>query len=112
MNSSTVVVRRINCTSLDEIAALECAASMRAVIIIPARWGSTRFPGKPLVSIAGKTLIQRVYERACTSRRADLTCVATDDERIFSHISAFGGRVVAPPGDFQSGTDRIAAALD
>jgi 3-deoxy-manno-octulosonate cytidylyltransferase (CMP-KDO synthetase) len=85
---------------------------MKAVIIIPARWGSTRFPGKPLVAIAGKTLIQRVYERACTSRRADIACVATDDQRILSHISGFGGRVVAPAGDFQSGTDRIAAALD
>lgn len=85
---------------------------MRAVIIIPARWASTRFPGKPLAPIAGKTLIQRVYERACTSRRAPVTYVATDDQRIYDHVHDFGGRVVRPLGEFESGTDRIAAALD
>ena len=84
---------------------------MRAVIVIPARYASTRFPGKPLALIAGVSLIQRVYERAATSQRADAVYVATDDDRIFEHVAAFGGKVVKPEGDFASGTDRCAAAL-
>jgi len=62
--------------------------------------------------IAGVSLIQRVYERASRSKRANAIFVATDDDRITGHIASFGGRVVRPEGDFQSGTDRIAAALD
>jgi len=62
--------------------------------------------------IAGVSLIQRVYERASRSKRANAIFVATDDDRIAGHIASFGGRVVRPEGDFQSGTDRIAAALD
>jgi 3-deoxy-manno-octulosonate cytidylyltransferase (CMP-KDO synthetase) len=81
------------------------------VIVIPARWGSSRFPGKPLAPIAGVSLIQRVYERALKSARATTTYVATDDDRILDHVRAFGGNVVKPEGDYQSGTDRIAAAL-
>jgi 3-deoxy-manno-octulosonate cytidylyltransferase (CMP-KDO synthetase) len=84
---------------------------MGAVIVIPARYGSTRFPGKPLAPIAGISLIQRVYERAIASRRADAVWIATDDERIAEHVRGFGGRVVMPSGEFESGTDRIAAAL-
>jgi 3-deoxy-manno-octulosonate cytidylyltransferase (CMP-KDO synthetase) len=84
---------------------------MRAVIVIPARYGSTRFPGKPLVAIAGISLIQRVYERAAKAARADAVYVATDDDRIVGHVLEFGGRVVRPEGDFATGTDRIAAAL-
>jgi 3-deoxy-manno-octulosonate cytidylyltransferase (CMP-KDO synthetase) len=85
---------------------------MKAAIVIPARFASTRFPGKPLALIAGRSLIQRVYERCASSQRAGAVWVATDDPRIFDHVLAFGGRAVMPPGDFQSGTDRIAAALD
>ena len=81
------------------------------MIVVPARWGSSRFPGKPLAPIAGVSLIQRVYERASQSSRATAVYVATDDERIAAHVTGFGGRVVSPAGDFQSGTDRIAAAL-
>ncbi|MBV8519646.1 MAG: 3-deoxy-manno-octulosonate cytidylyltransferase [Acidobacteria bacterium] len=84
---------------------------MRSVIVIPARWASTRFPGKPLAPIAGVSLIQRVYERAARSQRASAVYVATDDERILGHVAEFGGKVVRPEGDFQSGTDRIAASL-
>ena len=84
---------------------------MRSVIVVPARWASTRFPGKPLAAIAGVSLIQRVYERAVTSARANAVYVATDDDRIFEHVAAFGGKVVRPDGDFVTGTDRIAAAL-
>src|SRR4051794_30833702 len=75
---------------------IECSAGMKAVIVIPARYGSTRFPGKPLVPIAGVTLIQRVCERAKQSKRADAVYVATDDERIFEHVQSFGGKVVRP----------------
>ncbi|PYQ52339.1 MAG: 3-deoxy-manno-octulosonate cytidylyltransferase [Acidobacteria bacterium] len=85
---------------------------MKAVIVIPARWASTRFPGKPLAMIAGTSLIQRVYERAKLARRANAIFVATDDKRIADHVASFGGKIVQPKGDFQSGTDRIAAALN
>jgi 3-deoxy-manno-octulosonate cytidylyltransferase (CMP-KDO synthetase) len=85
---------------------------MSAAILIPARWASTRFPGKPLAMIAGVSLIQRVVEGASQSRRAQSVFVATDDDRIAEHVRRFGGRVVLPRGEFHSGTDRIAAALD
>ena len=85
---------------------------MNAAIVIPARWASTRFPGKPLAMIAGVSLIQRVYERATRSARASAVYVATDDDRIADHVASFGGRVVRPRGEFATGTDRIAAALD
>ena len=62
--------------------------------------------------IAGVSLIQRVYERAMKSKRASAVFVATDDDRIADHIASFGGRFVRPEGEFQSGTDRIAASLD
>jgi 3-deoxy-manno-octulosonate cytidylyltransferase (CMP-KDO synthetase) len=84
---------------------------MKAVIVIPARWASTRFPGKPLAPIAGISLIQRVYQRASASERADAVYVATDDDRIAAHVEGFGGKVVRPHGVFATGTDRIAAAL-
>ncbi len=81
------------------------------MIVVPARWASTRFPGKPLAPIAGVSLIRRVYERAVTSVRATAVYVATDDDRIFEHVTEFGGNVVRPEGDYATGTDRIAAAL-
>lgn len=84
---------------------------MKGVIVIPARYGSTRFPGKPLVEIAGVSLIRRVYERSIASTRTAAVYVATDDDRIADHVRGFGGRVVQPAGDYQSGTDRIAAAI-
>ena len=85
---------------------------MKAAILIPARWASTRFPGKPLAMIAGVSLIQRVHERAKRAKRAGAIFVATDDQRIADHVVSFGGRPVQPKGDFPSATDRIAAALD
>jgi 3-deoxy-manno-octulosonate cytidylyltransferase (CMP-KDO synthetase) len=84
---------------------------MKAVIVIPARWASTRFPGKPLAMIAGVSLIQRVYQRAKRAKRANAVFVATDDPRIAEHVASFGGQVVQPKGEFQTGTDRIAASL-
>ncbi len=85
---------------------------MKALIVIPSRYASTRFPGKPLADIAGTSLIRRVYERASTSALAAEVWVATDDARIFDHVSAFGGRVVNTREDHESGTDRIAEALE
>ena len=64
--------------------------------IIPARFASTRFPGKPLVMIEGKTMIQRVYEQATKSALLTDVVVATDDERIYKHVESFGGKAVHP----------------
>ncbi|HAD14507.1 MAG TPA: 3-deoxy-manno-octulosonate cytidylyltransferase [Saprospirales bacterium] len=76
--------------------------------IIPARWASTRFPGKPLATIAGKTMIQRVFEQVSQSAKVDVVVVATDDERIYDHVKSFGGKVVMTKSDHPSGTDRCA----
>ena len=91
------------------------AGARKAVIgVIPARWGSTRFPGKSLAPLCGKPMIQWVYERAAAAR-LDRLVVATDDERIRRAVEAFGGEVVMTRPDHPSGTDRVAeaaAALD
>lgn len=85
---------------------------MSAAIVIPARWASTRFPGKPLAMIAGVSLIQRVVERVEQCRRVAAIYVATDDDRIAEHVRGFRCPVLRPEGDFATGTDRIAASLD
>lgn len=77
-------------------------------IIIPARYASTRFPGKPLVDIAGKPMIQRVWEQAKQSKLADRVIVATDDDRIAAAVRGFGGEVQMTGSDHVSGTDRLA----
>lgn len=82
---------------------------MKVLGLIPARYASSRFPGKPLADIAGKTMIQRVYEGVAPA--LDEVCVATDDERIFQAVQAFGGRVVMTSGQHRSGTDRCAEAV-
>jgi len=81
---------------------------MNVLGIIPARYASSRFPGKPLVDIAGKSMIQRVYEQA--AKCLDLTdvMVATDDDRIFDHVTQFGGKAIMTSHHHQSGTDRCA----
>jgi len=81
---------------------------MNILCIIPARYASTRFPGKPLVDIAGKSMIQRVYEQAKKCTHLNEVIVATDDVRIYDHVLAFGGMVVMTSDDHQSGTDRCA----
>ena len=83
---------------------------MKFIGIIPARYASTRFPGKPLAMLGGKTVIQRVYEQA--SSVLEEAWVATDDERIFKAVEAFGGRVVMTRNDHKSGTDRIEEAAE
>ena len=80
------------------------------VVIIPARYGSTRFPGKVLVEIAGVPMIVRVYERACAIPGVDSVLVATDDARVAAAVEGAGGRVVMTRPDHQTGTDRIAEA--
>lgn len=79
--------------------------------VIPARYASTRFPGKPLALIGDKTMIQRVYEQCLKVKRLDKVVVATDDERIFDHILSFNGEVVMTRTDHPSGTDRCYEAF-
>lgn len=78
--------------------------------IIPARYASTRFPGKPLIDLGGKTMIQRVYEQTKLASLIQDVVVATDDDRIFNHVRSFGGKVVMT-GNHSSGTDRCFDAL-
>jgi 3-deoxy-manno-octulosonate cytidylyltransferase (CMP-KDO synthetase) len=80
----------------------------RIIAVIPARYGSTRFPGKSLISIKGKPMIQWVYERTRLSRLVNRVVVATDDERIMGAVTAFGGEAVMTSSSHQTGTDRIA----
>jgi 3-deoxy-manno-octulosonate cytidylyltransferase (CMP-KDO synthetase) len=84
---------------------------MKIIGIIPARYGSSRFPGKPLVDIDGKSMIQRVYEQASKSTRLDAVVVATDDVRIADKVSAFGGKFHLTSAAHQSGTDRCAEVI-
>lgn len=83
----------------------------KVVGIIPARYASTRFPGKPLVPILGKSLIQRTYENALRCSALEELIVATDDQRIFDHVQAFGGKAVMTSEDCPTGTDRLAEVL-
>lgn len=84
---------------------------MKIVGIIPARYASTRYPGKPLIVIQGKTMIQRVYEQASQSSLLTKVVVATDDERIANHVRDFGGEAVITREAHPSGTDRCFEAL-
>jgi 3-deoxy-manno-octulosonate cytidylyltransferase (CMP-KDO synthetase) len=81
---------------------------MKTAIVIPARYASTRLPGKPLLRQTGKYLVQHVYERACQARRASQVLVATDDPRILAAVQSFGGQAVLTRRDHASGTDRVA----
>ncbi len=81
---------------------------MSAIVIIPARYDSTRFPGKPLASLKGKPLIQHVYEACSRSRLAGSVIVATDSETIFERVLSFGGKAVMTSPEHPSGTDRVA----
>lgn len=81
---------------------------MKAAAIIPARYASTRLPGKPLVDIAGKSMIQRVYERVQQCAALQEVWVATDDARIEAHVEQFGGKVMQTSSEHKSGTDRCA----
>ncbi|RWU10453.1 3-deoxy-manno-octulosonate cytidylyltransferase [Pedobacter chitinilyticus] len=85
---------------------------MKILGIIPARYASTRFPGKPLVDIYGKTMIQRVYEQSIKTKGLAHVVVATDDERIAEEVTNFGGQYVMTANTHQSGTDRCAEVAD
>src|SRR5438477_12240550 len=81
---------------------------MSAVVIIPARWDSSRFPGKPLYEIAGKPLLRHVWENCRRARKIDHTIIATDDMRIAGAAFQWGAEVALTSSKHQSGTDRIA----
>lgn len=83
---------------------------MKFIAVIPARYASTRFPGKPLAILGGKTVIERVYQQV--SKVIDEVYVATDDERIRQTVEGFGGKAVITSSDHKSGTDRIEEAVE
>jgi 3-deoxy-manno-octulosonate cytidylyltransferase (CMP-KDO synthetase) len=83
-------------------------ATPSVMVVIPARYGSSRFPGKPLVMLGRKPMIQHVYEQAAACRAVTEVLVATDDERIKQAVERFGGRAVMVAGDYRTGTDRVA----
>src|SRR6266852_1863239 len=79
-----------------------------AIAVIPARYSATRLPGKPLVSLAGKAMIQRVWERTRQAKRITRVIIATDDERILKAAAAFGAEAVMTRPEHRSGTERVA----
>lgn len=85
---------------------------MQTVAIIPSRYASTRLPGKPLLDIAGKPMIQRVCEAAGRAQLVDRVIVATDDQRIFDAVQRFGGQVALTSPRHRSGTDRVAEVVE
>jgi len=85
---------------------------MKILGIIPSRYESSRFPGKPLIDIKGKSMIQRVYEQAIESTLINELVVATDDDRIYKHVNSFGGNVVMTSTKHTSGTDRCGEVLN
>lgn len=87
------------------------SAVMRTIIVIPARFGSSRLPGKPLADILGKPMIQHVYERALQVPECDHVVVATDDRRVAAAVTGFGGAVVMTSPDHVSGTDRLVEVM-
>jgi 3-deoxy-manno-octulosonate cytidylyltransferase (CMP-KDO synthetase) len=80
----------------------------KVIVVIPARYGSTRLPGKPLVSLGGKPMVQHVYERAKRAQTIHTVLVATDDQRILDAVKAFGGHARLTRSDHRTGTERIA----
>ena len=88
---------------------------MNFIVIIPARYASTRFPGKPLAMLKGRSVIQRVYSQVIRLQAHDsrlrAVYVATDDARIYDHVLSFGGKAIMTRPDHQSGTDRIEEAM-
>jgi len=85
---------------------------MKVVVVIPSRYQSSRFMGKPLADVLGKPMIQHVYERVLRSKTASLAAVATDDRRIFEAVEKFGGRAILTSPEHPSATDRIAEAVE
>lgn len=88
------------------------AENQKVVGVIPARYASSRFPGKILADICGKSMIQRVYEQSIKSKLLDSLIVAVDDQRVFDCVQKFGGEAVMTRPDHKSGTDRLAEAVE
>lgn len=84
---------------------------MKILGVIPSRFGSSRFPGKPLIDLAGKSMIQRVYEGAVKCNAFTKLVVATDDERIYTHVQEFGGEAIMTSSEHQSGTERCGEVI-
>lgn len=84
---------------------------MKIGCVIPARFDSTRLPGKPLADIAGKPMIQRVYERVTNAKKPEVFIVATDDQRVYDAVQSFGGTVVMTDANHPTGTDRLAEVV-
>ena len=94
---------------------MDYTAQRRVVAVIPARFASTRFPGKVIAPLAGRPLVVHTYERACRARLVDEVIIATDDARVVEAVEPYGARVVMTRADHPSGTDRlaeVAATLD
>ncbi|UKN00095.1 3-deoxy-manno-octulosonate cytidylyltransferase [Paracrocinitomix mangrovi] len=85
---------------------------MKVLGIIPSRYASSRFPGKPLIDINGKSMIQRVYEGSIKSKLIDQVIVATDDHRIFNHVQSFKGKVMMTSENHQNGTERCGEVIE
>src|SRR5690554_2925577 len=85
---------------------------MKKLAIIPARYASSRFPGKPLINLEGKTMIQRVWEGVKNSNQFDEVVVATDHEKIAKHVEAFGGKAMLTKVTHESGTDRCGEVIE
>ena len=83
---------------------------MKFIAVIPARFASTRFPGKPLAILGGQSVLQRVYNQV--SKQLDNVYIATDDKRIYDHVISWGGDIIMTRSDHQSGTDRIEEAVE
>jgi 3-deoxy-manno-octulosonate cytidylyltransferase (CMP-KDO synthetase) len=96
--------------STDESSRASAKRTCDVLAVIPARWASTRLPGKPLCDICGKSMIQRVWERVIQAKRISRAVVATDDQRIYDAVNDFGGQAVMTSVDHQSGSDRAAEA--
>ena len=88
-----------------------CGARMKVICVIPARYGSTRFKGKPLADICGKSMIQRTYEQVKKSKLIDAVYIATDDDRIKDNAESFGAKVIMTSKEHVCGTDRIAESI-
>ncbi len=102
---------RLKRNSVYEKTKMAANKTMKFTVVIPARFASTRLPGKPLADIAGKPMIQRTWEQACLSG-AERVLVATDHEEVFERVKSFGGEVVMTSPDHLSGTDRLAEVAD
>src|ERR1700688_546315 len=93
---------------LGKVEVWNVARKKMAIAVIPARYSATRLPGKPLVSLAGKPMIQRVWEQAGQAKRITRVIIATDDERILKAAAAFGGEALMTRLEHRSGTERVA----